>query len=183
MPDDQHDAREPGTFTRAEVEALQAAGVIETHEPGSPDADAFAQAMVVHLEAFDAELLEREGPDALTSERLLRQTALAAESNPALVESALAAYRDRQGWTRDQLATWLGLTSASLALLALEPRDAEVDALAERYGVDRGRLVLVLAGGPDHRLGRRVRLPPAARRRPDRRPARPDAGPPPPPEP
>ena len=79
----------------ADLEALEAAGVIEIHRPGTPEADAFDRAMVVDLDEADAELAGREGPDALTSDRLLRQTALAAEQNPAACERNPAPRRGR----------------------------------------------------------------------------------------
>jgi len=118
--------------------------VIEIHQPGAADADAFDRAMVVDLDAYDAELVERDGPEALALDRLLRQTALAAEQNPALIGSALAAYRESRGWSREQLAEWLGLSADGLAGLALEVRDAAPAALGERYGTDEGRLSMVL---------------------------------------
>jgi hypothetical protein len=139
------DDREAGAFSLADLEALQAAGVIEIHDSESPDADAFDVAMVIDLDVTDGGHAGGEGLDALTSARLLQQTALAAESHAALVGSVLAAHRGRERWTREQLADWLGLSFDGLALLALEPRDADVDVLAERYGLNRGRLAQALA--------------------------------------
>jgi hypothetical protein len=44
--------------------------------------------MRARLDMADADLREREGPDALTSARLLRQTAIAAEHDPELIGHA-----------------------------------------------------------------------------------------------
>src|SRR6059058_3293012 len=103
----QHDhdaAREPGPFTLAELLALEADGVIEIHQTATQGAVAFDQAIADQLPAFNARLLAEEGPDALTSDRALRQAALVAERDPERVGYALAAFCRAHGWERSDLA-------------------------------------------------------------------------------
>ena len=84
----------------------------------------------------------------MTSDRLLRQAALEAESDPATIGHALARYRAARGWSRARLAEWLGVTPTGLAALAIQPRPDPaaptfadlVAGLADRYGVDPWRL-------------------------------------------
>jgi hypothetical protein len=142
-----------GSFSAAELERLQAEGVIEVVQPGTPEASAFDQELANELEAADAELLAREGPDAFTSARMLRQTALTAERDPERVGHAFAAWCERRGLERSDLAEYLGVTLDQLAAMAIErradpgyPLDAGVPQhdLAERFGADPGRLAEVL---------------------------------------
>jgi hypothetical protein len=74
-----------GSFSEAELSRLEDEGAIEVHRPGTPRWHAASRAMREQLVAHDAEMLEKEGPDTLTSDRLLRQTAIAAERDPELV--------------------------------------------------------------------------------------------------
>src|SRR4051812_8144663 len=106
-----HDKQAPdlGSFTQADLEILAAAGSIEIILPGTPEADAFDRRIADELRAHDAALLAREGPDALTSVRALRQAALAAERDPERVGFALSAFCHAHGWDRSRLATWLGI--------------------------------------------------------------------------
>jgi hypothetical protein len=79
-----------------------------------------------------------------------RRAALAAEHDPTLVGSALAATRRRYAWNRHDLARWLGLTLEQLDALALEslatlPLPAQAcDALAGRYAANTRRLAMIL---------------------------------------
>src|SRR5436190_587005 len=117
-----HGDNPDGSFSLDELAHLEAAGVIEIQQPGTPEAAAFDQAIADELASYDAELLKREGPDALTSGRYLRQTALGAERDPERVGYALAAFCRARGWERSDLADWLGITIDQLAALALERR-------------------------------------------------------------
>lgn len=128
-----------GTFDLA---AELAAGRIEIAQPGTPEHAAFEREMVEELAYADAELLALDGPDALTSDRLLRQSALVAERNPDLLGHAFAAWCRRRGWERRDLADWLGVTADQLAAMALVP--ACQGHLAERYGASAERLAAVL---------------------------------------
>jgi hypothetical protein len=94
--------------------------------------------------AHDAEMLERDGPDALTGERMMRQAAIGAELDPEFVGHAFAAWCKRRGWERSDLADYLGVTVNQLAAMALVPICQ--GHLAERYGADPGRLAEVLGG-------------------------------------
>jgi hypothetical protein len=134
--------------------ALEAAGIVEIHAPGSPEEAAFHQDMLAQLADVDADLLARDGPDAMTSDRMLRQAALRAEHDPSFVGHALAAWCRSRGWERSDLADWLGISTTALAALALEhiadpgyPFDAGVPQrnLSERYGIDARRLTQVLS--------------------------------------
>ncbi len=135
-------------YTRLDFEAMAAAGDIEIIEPGTPEAAAFDREMIDQLDEYNASLIEREGPDALTSDRQLRQAALAAEQDPYYVGHALAAYRERIGADHAGLATWLHVTPSQLAALAIQPRPDpsgatfadQIRHLAERFGADPGRL-------------------------------------------
>src|SRR3954469_3347783 len=111
-----------GSFSQAELERLEAEGVIEMIQPGTPEAAAFDQQLMDELEAADAELLALEGPDAFTSARMLRQTALTAESNPERIAYVFAVWCRRQGWERSDLADWLSVTLDQLAAMAIELR-------------------------------------------------------------
>ncbi len=149
MPEDDEDE---GGFTLAELQAMEAAGDIEIIQPGTPEAEAWDRAMAEQLAEHDRELVEREGPDALTSDRLLRQAALAAEQDPTTIGCALLIARRQLGYDHAELARWLGVGPNQLAALVITPRpdpsaptfaDA-VQALAKRYGADPGRLVEAL---------------------------------------
>ena len=118
-------------------------GIVEAHPAGSPR-DAYIREIEAEIDAMDAEALERDGPDALTSGRLLRQTALIAELDPARMGNAFAAWCRAYDWERPELASWLGVTIDQLAAMALYARmDA---AVARLYGADTDRLSTVLAG-------------------------------------
>lgn len=132
-----------GSFSAAELERLEAAGIIEVHQPGSPEWHEHAKAMADELAVADAEALAIDGPDALTSVRLLRQEAIRAERDPERVGYQFAAWCISRDWDRSDLAGYLGLTVDGLAALATELRS--VSDLAERYGADRARLAMVLA--------------------------------------
>jgi hypothetical protein len=97
-------------------------------------------------DAFDAELPAREGPDALTSERALRlsqfRATQAAERQAALRDAErdcdrvgymLAAFHERRGWSREQLADWLGIVPDELVRLAVEIRPAAVNGVTLLY--------------------------------------------------
>ena len=92
--------------------------------------------------------IKRRGPDALTSDRQLRQAMLAAERDPGTIAHALLLARRQLGYDHAELARWLGITTDRLAALALEPRPGpaapafvdQVRELARRYGADPGRL-------------------------------------------
>ena len=152
MPFTPEDDEDEGGFTLAEVQAMEAAGEIEIIQPGTPEAEAFDRAMVEQLAEHDRELVEHEGPDALTSGRLLRQTALAAEQDAFYIAHALASYRERLGFDQAGLARWLGIGPNQLAALVIKPRpdpsaptfSDDVQALADRYGADPGRLAEAL---------------------------------------
>ena len=127
---------------------VEGANDIELPTPGMPEAAASRREMGDQLAAYDADLVPREGPDALTSDRQLRQAALAAEQDPALAASALAARRAALVTDHAGLATWLGVTPNGLAAIGLEPRpDPSAPAFADRvrrladlFGADPGRL-------------------------------------------
>jgi hypothetical protein len=133
--------RPDGTFDLA---AELAAERIDIVQPGAPEADAFDREIAEQLPEYDARLLAEQGPDALTSDRHLRQAALVAERNPDLLGSAFAAWCERRGWERADLADFLGVTTDQLAAMALVSRCQAH--LAERYGADAGRLAAVLDG-------------------------------------
>jgi len=96
--------------------------------------------------------LERDGPDAVTSDRLLRQAGLLAERDAGTVAAALASFRGRVGLDHTVVATWLGMNPTQLAALGLcgrpdpgSPAFSEaVGVLARRYGVDAERLAEAL---------------------------------------
>src|SRR3954447_55485 len=104
-----------GSFSAAELERLQAEGVIEMIEPGTTEAAAFDQQLADELEAADAELLASEGPDAFTSTRMLRQTALTTERDPERIAYAFAAWCRTRGLERSDLAEYLDITVDQLA--------------------------------------------------------------------
>jgi hypothetical protein len=137
-----------------------------------PSADAFDAAMAEDLARWDAELLACEGPDALTADRALRllqfqaaqaierqATVLHAEQDESRVGYVLAAFRARRGWSREQLADWLGIRPDDLIHLVVEIRPAAVSSitmlydpepineLADRHGVHRERLYEVFDQG------------------------------------
>ena len=83
-----------------------------------------------------------------------RQAALAAETDPTLLGSALAAVRQRYVWNRHDLARWLDLALEQLDVLYLEPLTtlpmpaAACEALAERYAANARRLASILVEDP-----------------------------------
>ena len=58
----------------------------------------------------------------MISDQQLRQTTPTAEQDPTTIGHALARYRDARGWSRDELAAWLGVDPNRLAALAIQPR-------------------------------------------------------------
>ena len=141
------DDPDEGAYTADELRAMGAEFV------PPDDHEAFDREMAAALDAHDDELRAREGPDAVTSDRLLRMAALTAESDPAFVGSALAAFRERRGMEPAALAAWLGVDTDQLAALAVSPRPdptsaafaGEVRTLAKQYGAEARRLYEVLA--------------------------------------
>ena len=124
--------------------------------------------MSAQLAAYDAELIAREGPDALTSDRALRLSQFkrqqAAEREAALwgaegdaghVGYVLAAFRQQSGWSRWQFAAWLGLSVFHFKRLSQEKRPAGdpeevrpiLTLLAKRYSADAERLIQVFDEG------------------------------------
>jgi hypothetical protein len=77
----------------------------------------------------------------------IQQATLRAERDPSRLGHAIAAYRTRQGWTRQQAADWLaeGDTVAT-DLIGSErlPLRAEAFYIAEQYGMNPDRLALVV---------------------------------------
>ena len=146
MHDHDEDA---GTYSLAELEAMAAAGEIELIDAGIPETSAFDREMVAELDAYNADLVAREGPDALTSDRQLRQAALAAEGDPGTIAHALVTARRQLVTDHAGLASWLRINADRLAALALEPRPDpsapafadQVRRLAERFEADPDRLV------------------------------------------
>ena len=78
----------------------------------------------------------------MTSDRQIRQAALDAESRSGTIGHALARYREARGWSRDELAAWLGVTVDGLAAISVElvPPPVLTYLLADRYSIDQGRL-------------------------------------------
>ena len=149
MPSAPRDDEPPeGTYSLADLQAMDAAGDIDIIAPGTPEADAFDREMVAELDAYNARLLARDGPDALTSDRDLRIAALAAERDPGTIAHALVTARRQLVTDHAGLAAWLGVTPTRLAALAIQPRPDpaaptfadEVWELAERFGAEPGRL-------------------------------------------
>lgn len=142
-----------GSFSQAELDRLEREGILEVHQPGTPEHAAAREQLREEIEVADAEALAIHGPDALTSDRLLRQMALVCDLDPGRVGHAFAAWCRGRGWERADLASWLGVTIDQLAAMALArrgltgcPEDGEHVDLAERYGADADRLAVVLAG-------------------------------------
>ena len=141
------DEPDEGAYTPEELRAMG----LEVVPPD--EHEAFDREMAAALAAHDDELRAREGPDAVTSNRLLRMAALTAESDPAFVGSVFAAFRERRGLAPADLAAWLGVDADQLAALAVGPRPDrtsatfadEVRTLAAQYGAEVGRLYEVLA--------------------------------------
>src|ERR1700752_628485 len=117
MPGDMPD----GSFSQAELERLERDGIIEIHQPGTQGRHEPRRKMAEELDAANAEALAIDGPDALTSARLLRQEALKAERDPERVGHAFASWCRARGWERSDLASWLGVTVDQLAAMAIEP--------------------------------------------------------------
>ena len=154
MPGTPHDD-EPreGTYSLADLQAMEAAGDVDLAMPGTDGATARDRAIRDQLVAYDADLVAREGPDAATSDRQLRRAALAAEHDPGTVAHALLIARRQLGYDHAELANWLGIGTDRLAALALEPQPDPsaptladwVRRLAERSGADVDRLTDALA--------------------------------------
>jgi hypothetical protein len=99
-------------------------------------------------------------PDAESVVDADREALAAAEQDPEKTGYALAGYRQRQGWTQDALAAFLGLTLRQLAALAAEVRPlvrskegswspgSGIYALAEAHGADGHRLFEAVADRP-----------------------------------
>jgi hypothetical protein len=74
-----------------------------------------------------------------------------ANDDPALLGSALAAFRARYAWNRHDLARWLGISLDALSALAAEPlvrhplHEDRCRLLAERYAADLRRLETIIA--------------------------------------
>jgi hypothetical protein len=157
-----HPDNPDGSFSAAELARLEREGILEIHQPGTIEHEAARQELRAEIEVADAEALAIHGPDALTSTRLLRQEAIAAERDRERVGWAFAAWCAARGWERSDLAEYLGVTVDQLAAMALErlpkqewqrtnghlewvtvgvPRSV----LAERYGADAKRLAAVLS--------------------------------------
>jgi len=147
MTDDRDD-----TYTRLELEAIEAAGDIDASRPGTPEVAAFDREMTADLDEYNREIMPRDGPDAPTGDRLLRQAGLLAERDPNTVAAGPAGYRARLRLDHAGLAAWPGITPTQLAALGLCARPdpsspAFVDVVGEfgrRYGVDPGRLAEAL---------------------------------------
>jgi hypothetical protein len=89
-----------------------------------------------------------------------REALAAAELDPYKIGHALAGYRERHGWTQDDLAAFLGLTVRQLADLAAESRPlvrsaqgvwspgSGIYALAEAHGADSHRLFEAITDRP-----------------------------------
>jgi hypothetical protein len=104
--------------------------------------------------------------DRVPGEELFEQ-ARAAESDAGRMGSALTHFRPDPGWTRADLAGWLGIGEAALAALCCEPRpvpavtagpegargvftaEGGIFILADRYGADGGRLLRAFREGRD----------------------------------
>jgi hypothetical protein len=170
MPDTPaNDAHHQHQHTRAPVDLAAAAraGAFSYAESGPAKADAFDAAMVADPAAFDAGLLERDGPDALTSDRAYRmaqfrrqqaaeriravEAAEAAEGDHDLVGSILGMFRRRRGWSRGRRTDWLGIAPEDYARLAILRRPAAglrdltydraaIEALADLVGAHATRL-------------------------------------------
>jgi hypothetical protein len=164
MPGNPHDDQQ---HTRApdDLEAAEAAGALSFAAPGSTEADDFDMATADDLDAFDKELLKREGPDALTSDRAYRMAQFKrhqaverdaavnrAERDPDRVGFVLMAFRRQRGWSREQLADWLGIATEDYGRLASERRPlcvrdnlthdpVPITPLAERFGAHPERLI------------------------------------------
>jgi hypothetical protein len=75
---------------------------------------------------------------------------MAAERDPALLGSVLAAFRHRYAWNRHDLARWLGISPEQLSALACEPMDSmplsvkACQSLAERYTANGAHLAAIL---------------------------------------
>ena len=95
MPGTSRNSEGTGTYALAELQAMASADDIELVGPGTQEARIFDREMDDELDGYNRDLVERDGPDALTSDRQLRQAALAAEQDPALAASALAVARQR----------------------------------------------------------------------------------------
>jgi hypothetical protein len=89
-----------------------------------------------------------------------RAALVVAEQDPKKIGYALAGYRQRQGWTQDDLAAFLGVTLRQLADLSAETRPlvrskqgiwspgSGIYALAEAHGADNHRLFEAITDGP-----------------------------------
>jgi hypothetical protein len=165
MTDTHDDPHQQLPQTPADLAAAERAGVFSFTDPGTADADAFDLAMADDLAAFDAELLARDGADALTSDRALRlvefqrqqaqerrRELAAAERDGDRVASALATFRSQRGWSIDALADWLGVDIEDYRRLAMQRRPSVatrecaydrglVAQFAERFGAHPERLL------------------------------------------
>jgi len=66
-----------------------------------------------------------------------------AETDLGLMGSALTRYCELQGWSREELADWLGISTRSLAALYCEPRPIPI----LTTGLQGGRGVFTPSGG------------------------------------
>ena len=103
-------------------------------------------ALAEDLDAFDANLIEKEGPDALTSDRAIRLAQFHVEQKAkrlAALEHAerdddrvgyvLTTFRSQRGWSREQLADWLGVGLDDFGRLAITTRPRAVNGLTLLY--------------------------------------------------
>jgi hypothetical protein len=112
------------------------------------------------LALADTALTALAMPDAESVVNADRAALAAAEQDPETVGRALAGYRQRQGWTYEDLAAFLGLTLRQLAALAVELRPmirskqgtwspgSGIYALAEAHGADNHRLFEAIEDRP-----------------------------------
>ncbi len=115
-------------------------------------AAALDRTMIDQLDTDHAGLIAQDGPDAVTSDRLLRHVATLAERDPGTVAATLASYRKQLGLDHVGLAGWLGMNPTQLTTLGLCARPDQaspafadlVEELARRYGADTGRLAEAL---------------------------------------
>jgi len=113
------------------------------------------------LNVDDAELVARDGPDALTSDRRMRMQhlkrsvelnttfeALKAAWELGQLGPVLSDFQHDRRWSHWQIAAWLGLLARDYKRLSQEPRPSGhstqiqivLSLLARRYGADDARL-------------------------------------------
>jgi hypothetical protein len=70
--DDAHHQHQQHARAPDDLEQIEGAGALSCAPPGSTEAALFDLAMADELDTLDAEMLARDGPDALTSDRAYR---------------------------------------------------------------------------------------------------------------